>query len=153
VTQSSLHPRTITHSLTIQHVGLETLIYDERRHQAFCLNPVSSAVWALCDGSHSPAEIAVKVALELKHPVSEGLVLLALEELRRDALLVAGSVPVALADLSRREIMRKLGTGAALLLPAIAMIAAPRAAEAYNGGVDGSPQALRQRMLQQQQQP
>jgi hypothetical protein len=81
------------------------------------------------------AQIRAAAALELKAEVSEEFVLFALEELRRDGLvepLPAASVPT----ISRRAMLQRLGVGGALLVPAVAAIVAPTAAQAYSGCVD-----------------
>jgi hypothetical protein len=133
------HPRKVSQELSIQHVGAETLIYDESRHLAFCLNRVSSAVWNRCDGVRSVPEIAAELSAEFGKPVSEEIVLLALHQLEKDQLIEPRSdTPVSpeLLDLaSRRQLLIKLGYGAALMVPFIAIIAAPKAAQAYFGSV------------------
>ena len=66
-------PQRLSQDLSIQHVGDETLIYDERRHLAFCLNRISSAVWERCDGAHSVRQIAEAVVRlnqsKKQHPI------------------------------------------------------------------------------------
>jgi hypothetical protein len=141
--------------LAVQHVGSETLVYDEARHQAFCLNPVASSVWLLADGKRSVAEIATAATLALARPVSAELALFTLGELERDGLLLpspAATTAPILQDLSRRNLLRNLTAGAVVMLPAIAVIMAPKAAQAYNGCVNcnsqqttGSAYVMRQR--------
>jgi hypothetical protein len=132
-------PRRIRQDISTQQVGSEMLLYDRRRHQAFCLNPGSSVIWSLADGERSIGEIAAAASLQLESPVSDEFVLLALEELRREGLIepVASTAPAPTH--SRRALMQSIGLGGALLLPAIAAIVAPTAAQAYGGCVDCSP--------------
>src|ERR1700678_159029 len=80
-------PRSIQEHISIQQVGTETLVYDEQRHKAFCLNEVSSIIWRLADGEHTVAQISAAASLQLKAAVNEEIVLFALEELRRDGLI------------------------------------------------------------------
>jgi len=138
-------PRRLSQGVSIQQAGDETLIYDERRHLAFCLNRISSAVWARCDGARTAAEIAAAIQSESAQPVTEEIVSLALAQLEQNGLLEAKAYSFSEADavapgaISRRSMMTRLAYGSAMLLPAIAMIAAPKAAQAYNGGVDDEP--------------
>lgn len=131
-------PRRIREQLSIQQIGTETLIYDERRHLAFCLNQCSSVIWRLADGEHSIAQISRAASLQLKTAVSEELVLFALNELRNDALLEPAPTPELVQPISRRAMLQRLGAGGALLLPTISAIVAPTAAQAYSGCVDCS---------------
>jgi hypothetical protein len=124
--------------ISIQQTGTETLVYDERRHLAFCLNESSSIIWNLADGERTILEISRAASLRLRTPVSEEFVLFALKELQADGLVQPTPIAEAGTALSRRAILRKLGAGGALLLPAVAAIVAPTAAQAYNGCVDCS---------------
>jgi hypothetical protein len=135
-------PRSLKHELSIQQVGDETLVYDERRHQAFCLNQVSSAVWAHCDGTKSASQIAAALRIQFAQPVTEEIVRLALAQMQENGLLepsVDSQLDAGLATLgpiSRRSMMTRVGAGAMMMLPAIAAVMAPKPAQAYNGGVD-----------------
>lgn len=129
-------PRRIQRDILVQEVGTETLVYDECRHKAFCLNQSSAVIWRLSDGEHSFTEISAAASLELDAAVSEEFVVFAIEELRRDGLIEPSSVGAARPVISRRILLQKLGVGGALLLPAVAAIVAPTAAQAYSGCVD-----------------
>jgi hypothetical protein len=130
-------PRNMRQDICIEQIGSETLLYDERRHKAFCLNAMSAAVWQKCDGAHTIEQIAAAITLELAMPVSEELVQFTLGELRRDGLIEAATIPTVMPEISRRDMMQKLGFRAALLLPVVAMVVAPKAAHATSGSVDG----------------
>lgn len=137
-------PCRIREYISIQQIGTETLVYDERRHVAFCLNESSSVIWHLANGEHSIAQIIQAASLELKTPVSEELVLFALKELQRDGLVQPTPVAAAAKTISRRAMLQRLGAGGAILLPIISAIVAPTAAQAYGGCVDcSSSQAAR----------
>ncbi len=127
-------PRRICQDICVEQIGLETLVYDEQRHKAFCLNATSSAIWRRCDGTQTVEQIAAAVTLELAAPITGDVVLFALGELRRDGLLEVDTA-VSAAVISRRDMVQKIGIRAALLLPVVAAIVAPKAAQAY-GGVD-----------------
>ena len=129
-------PRSIQEHISIQQVGTETLVYDEQRHKAFCLNEVSSIIWRLADGEHTVAQISAAASLQLKAAVNEEIVLFALEELRRDGLIEPLSTSEIGLTVSRRAMLRRLAVGGAMLLPVVAAIVAPTAAQAYSGCFD-----------------
>lgn len=140
--QSMYKPERLTQDLLIQHVGDETLIYDEGRHLAFCLNRLSSAVWQRCDGIYTPAQIATALETEMAQPVTEDDVLTALEQMQGNGLIKPAPTaakevaPVPASLFSRRELMTKLAVGTAVAAPFIAVIAAPPATvAAYDGEV------------------
>lgn len=140
-------PRGLRQELSIQQVGDETLIYDERRHKACCLNLVSSAVWKYCDGTQSVTQIAAALSADLSKPATEEIVRLALAQMEENGLLEphphlpAEASLAGLGPISRRSMMAKVGAGAAVMLPAIAMVLAPRPADASAGGGVGSYEA------------
>jgi hypothetical protein len=107
----------------VRTLGAETLIYDLDRHVAHCLNPVAAAVLAACDGRHDTAAIARVVERDVPGASPE-LVELALARLARARLVE--DVPVGLP---RRDVLRRLAQGAALL-PLVSSIVAPEAAQA-----------------------
>jgi hypothetical protein len=135
--RKTYQPRRLSQELSIQCVGDETLIYDERRHVAFCLNQVSSAVWTHCDGAQSVAQIAAALRSELAQPVTEEIVDLALAQMEENGLLEPDTDSPSEAGLaahgpiSRRSLMATLGAGAMMMLPApaIAAVVAPKAAD------------------------
>jgi hypothetical protein len=156
--------------IATQEIGDETLVYDERRHMAFCLNSSISAVWRLADGERTVATIALEASRELGVEIGEELVTFALGELRENGLLEAAtryqpeaegegspsqvetsSRTVADRMLSRRSMLARLS--AAALLPVVTSILAPTAAQAYSGCVDcSSSQAAQVAKARRQQQ-
>ncbi len=133
-----------THGLLIQQVGPETLLYCDRTQRAVCLNPVATQVWQHLDGAATIAQIAAEATLALASPVTEEVVLFTLAELRREGLLEAETVLETVPETvsapvpvpSRRDLMRQAGAGAILMLPVVAAVLAPRAAQAYTGCFD-----------------
>ena len=143
-------PRSILRHISIQRIGTETLLYDERRHKAFCLNESSAVIWTLATGEFTIAQIGAAASLQLKTQVSDEFVLFAIEELRRDGLIEPSSIAGGRPILSRRAMLQRLGVGGAMLLPVVAAIVAPTAAQAYGGCVDcSSSQASKVRRQQQ----
>jgi hypothetical protein len=123
--------------ITIREIEGEILIYDDRTHRAWCLNPSSACIWQLCDGQNTVGKIAAGAAKELGSSVNEELVLLTLEELQEKGLLEGGMVKVLPRGASRREMIGKIGLVAAALLPAVAAITAPPAlAQSGSVGTD-----------------
>jgi hypothetical protein len=152
--KSRQRPRSIRQDIAVQQVGTEILLYDERRHMAFCLNESSAAIWKLADGERTVEAICDAASLQLKAPLSEEFVLFALEQLREDGLLEPELLPEAESAISRRALLKTLGVSGALLLPMVAAIVAPPAAAAYNGCVDcSSSQAARARRAQRRASP
>jgi hypothetical protein len=130
---NSVRPARRTDRLAVQPIADETMLYDEDIHKAYLLNPVAAAVWNACDGVSTPAQIAAAATLQLQHPVTEELVHFTLSELRRDNLLQPDEALTRLPLIERRDMLLRLGTAAALLIPVIAMVAPSTAAAQYGG--------------------
>jgi hypothetical protein len=111
--------------ITTREIEVELLIYDERTHRAWCLNPSSACIWRLCNGRNKVGRIASLASKELGSAVNEELVLLTLEELQEKGLLECGTMEVLAQGVSRREMIGKVGLAA--LLPVVAAITAPPA--------------------------
>jgi hypothetical protein len=131
-------PRRIKEQISVQTVAAETLVYDERRHMAFCLNLSCSAIWRLATGEHTIGEISQAASIELGTEISEEFAMFAVEEMRRDGLIEPSGAVVAAEPVSRRILLQRLGAGGVMLLPAVAAIIAPTAAQAYRGCFDCS---------------
>lgn len=148
-TLTNAAPLRRTVQLCVQQVGVESLVYDEREHQAYCLNQIAALVWRLCDGATTPQGIADAAGRELGTPLGEQSVLLALDELERHGLLSSKPEHALPPVLTRRVLASRLGAGALLMVPVVALIAAPTAAQAYNGCVDCvSPKSAARRRAQ-----
>ena len=124
--------------LIVEELTEETLVYDLDAHKAHSLNPSAALVWRHCDGRTSVRDMARIMHDELKAPVSEDLVMLALDRLQT-AKLLSDSVP-AEDGISRRAVMKKLALvgGLSVLLPAIHSIVAPTPAMAQTCFPNGS---------------
>jgi hypothetical protein len=127
--------------LVAREVADETLVYDLESHRAVCLNRTAALVWRSCDGRKSAKEIARSLGEELGESVPEEVVWLALDQLGRDKLLLTRVArPEALAGLSRRELIRRVGIAAAVVaLPLVTSIIAPTPAQAASCLPQGSP--------------
>ena len=132
--ETTLLPKARTEGLIINDSTDELLVYDLKRDQAHCLNPTAAAIWKLCDGQSTAAQIARRLGNQRSEvgdqTLTEQLVWLGLEQLGRDHLLEERMRwPAAIPRMSRREAMR-LGLGAAIAVPIIASISAPLPAQA-----------------------
>ena len=136
-------PKARSEALITKEVDGELLVYDRTRDKAHCLNESAAAIWNLCDGRTTPAEIARKLGSEgvASHPtIDEGFVWLALAELRRSQLLEEPAdktrnqkqwaQPMMGMSMSRRKAVRRIGFGAAIALPIVVSITAPTPAQA-----------------------
>lgn len=119
--------------LTIRSLQGEILVYDPETTRASCLNEFASEVLARCDGGHTPAQIARDLPIE---QVDEQFVSMAIADLRKAELLEPGSADgiTALPGPSRRELIRRLGAGAAIAVPVVTAIFLPEPAQALSAG-------------------
>ncbi|HEY7236433.1 MAG TPA: PqqD family protein [Gemmatimonadaceae bacterium] len=119
------YPRSRHSGLLVDHVGDETIIYDESRQEAHSLNRSASLVWQHSDGARSVQQLAALVGKELGVEPDESIVEYALDKLASAHLLEDATV-------SRRDLVRKITfAGAAVVaLPAVLSIATPSAAMA-----------------------
>lgn len=124
----------------MSELGEEVLAYDLETHRAVCLNGAAAEVWRLCDGRRTPEEIRRALEKNAHGAVPGEFVWLALEQPGRERLLEARvKRPAALAGLSRREMLRRVGLAAGHALPAVASIVAPTPADAASCVPSGGP--------------
>jgi hypothetical protein len=137
---SAARPKARAEGVVVRELAEEVLVYDLDTHKAVCLNGAAAAVWRLCDGRRTPADIRRALEKTDVGAVPEEFVWLALEQLGKDGLLDARAParPPALAGLSRREMIRRVGLAAAVALPAVAAIVAPTPADAASCLPSGS---------------
>ena len=129
----NIAPLSRTENIVVQQMTGEVLIYDLKTNKAFCLNETSALVWELCDGKTHVPDIGRKISRKLKKPVSEDLVWLALDQLESDSLLENGSeLNNYFSELSRREIIRKVGFASVVALPMVSSLVAPEASMAQS---------------------
>ncbi len=131
-----MKPLARTEGLLKQVVGSETLVYNRADATSCCLNPLLSAVWRQCDGTHTVEQIAELVASEMTLPTDVEPTMIieqALVELEEHNLMLVAFDPATAHDKKRREILK----AAAMipLFPGIQRILAPTAANAVSGPV------------------
>ena len=127
--QDSEQSRARTSGLVVKGVGEELLVYDLARHRAHSLNRVAAAVWRACDGTRGVAALGQAASRESGQAVPAEAVRYALQSLGRAQLLEG---PVEEGGLTRREVIARLGTAAAVALPLVTTIIAPTAAQAQS---------------------
>lgn len=128
--------------IVVRELRGEILIYDLQTNLAFCLNETSALVWQACDGTKTVGEISNHISFQLKLPVTEDFVWLALDQLKNDNLLEEDSIASnPFEGLSRREVIRKIGYASLVAMPVIASLIAPTAAHAQSGGCFGDNNA------------
>lgn len=119
--------------LLVRELNSEVILYDRRTRKAHCLNPTAAAVWRLCDGRKSVEEIARALEKDSAAPVDEGVVWLAVHEFNKSGLLQNEVAPtVERNQLSRRELVSRIGAGVALALPIATSIVVPTPAAAVS---------------------
>ena len=115
--------------LLLRELADEVVVYDQERHEAHCLNHTAAIVFRHADGRRSVADLAALLSPDAA-PEAEGLVELALGQLGEAHLLEGAPLPAPDHGLARRDVMRRVGIGAAVLLPLVSSILAPSPAEA-----------------------
>ena len=126
--EESGHPRARTSELVVKTVGEEVLVYDLTRNKAHSLNPQAAAVWRACDGTRGVAALGV-IAGEPGRALPDEAVRYALQILGRAQLLDQAAEQ---RGLTRRQVMARLGTAAAVALPLVTTVVAPTAAQAIS---------------------
>lgn len=123
------YPLSRKDNIVVQETGDEVLLYDLNDNKAFCLNETSAAVWELCDGKSSIADINQKLGKKLNVKTDDNLVWLALEQLKKEKLLSnAEDIKIDFNGLSRRDAIKKVGFASLVALPIIMAITSPVAA-------------------------
>jgi len=114
-------PRARHEELVVQISGQETLIYDQKTHQAHCLNPAAAGVWKLCDGRTAVTDVASIVGRQLGIAADAEFVFCAIDQLRAADLLVEATQSALASAVSRRRVLQRLGTTgvAAALAPLV----------------------------------
>lgn len=142
------NPQSRKADIIVVELDDEVLIYDQKINKAFNLNKTSALIWELCDGQHSLSEISRLLGEKLNAEVDDGLVWLALEQLRQENLIENEVVlPESLVGLSRRQAIRKVGLAAVITLPFISSLVAPTAMHAQStpqgpAPISGQPMSI-----------
>jgi coenzyme PQQ synthesis protein D (PqqD) len=115
--------------LLFRNLSDEMILYDKTTHRAHCLNRTAAAVWNLCDGNNSVAEIARRLGLES----AKDVIWAALRQLNKSGLLQNQIPPSITSDtLSRRELVKKMGVCTAMAIPVARSILVPKSSAAVS---------------------
>lgn len=124
------YPKVRVADIVVQEFADEILIYDLKTNQAFCLNETSAMIWQLSDGKRSVSEITEIISQKLNSSVNEDVIWLAIDQLKKEKLLENGDdLPNHFAGVSRREVVKKIGISSLVILPIIATVTSPTAAQ------------------------
>ena len=133
-------PRARTTGLITEWVDDELVVYDRERDRAHRLNRTAAVTFRHADGQRTVEDLVAVLRRELDPAADEDLVWLALERLSA-AHLLETPVPRTADEVrtSRRHFVRKVGLVGALslLLPVVATISAPTAAQAQSCALCG----------------
>ena len=116
-------PRAKSENTVVQHLKDEMLIYNLKTNQAFCLNSTAGKVFNACNGEQTFED------LKIQYKFTDDLIYLTLEELKRNYLLEHHQSS-HFGELTRREVIKKVGLMSMIALPVITGLLAPQAAHA-----------------------
>lgn len=126
-----MKPQARKEGLVVKELPDEMLVYDLKHHHAHCLNRTAALVYKHCNGKTSVGEMVGLFESELGKAADERVIWLALDQLGKAGLLEERlSAPPEVGRYSRREVVRRLGLGLAVLLPLVTSLVAPTPAEA-----------------------
>jgi hypothetical protein len=125
-------PQTRRGGLIVKELDSETLIYDQKRNKAHCLNNTAAKVWKYCDGETTIAEACSSLSRDCGTPIDEKLVWYAVDQFSQDHLLEEETdlSTLVIAGMSRRQMVRTLGLAAVVALPLVTSIVVPAPAQA-----------------------
>ena len=126
-------PKSRSKGLVVQKSDGETLLYDVKNDRALCLNETSSLVWKHCNGKSSFSQIAERLSNQLKVPIADEFVGLAIDQLKKEGLLEnSDDIETGFEGQSRRDVIREVGFASLVTLPIVSSLVAPTAANAQS---------------------
>ena len=133
-------PRARHEDLLVEEVANETLIYDLQRHRAHCLNASAELIWKHCDGKTTVGEMKSILEKRYHSEMDDDLIKYTIDKLAKANLLDEKASAMNLsAGLSRRDLVKRIGLSAAILIPAVTSLVAPEAAQAKSCASAGQP--------------
>ena len=123
--------------LIARRIGDELLLFDEQTSTAHCLNGIAGEMWMTCERESSAIEV-IEVLRPNWPDIEEEVVWASLSKLAAEGLLET-TVQENIST-GRRELIRKLGFTAAVVLPIVmtSVLIPPAAAAASPCGMTGS---------------
>lgn len=119
-----LIPQSRKNDLVVQEAGNELLVYDLVTNKAYCLNETLALVYRHCDGETTFDE------LKTNYRFTDDLIYLALDTLQKEQLIE--EYRRQFTNVSRRQVIRKIGLTSILALPVMTSLMAPRAVHAQS---------------------
>ncbi|NJM52252.1 MAG: PqqD family peptide modification chaperone [Blastocatellia bacterium] len=137
--KNQIKPISLKNNVLVQELEKELLLYDLKRDKAFCLNETSLMIWNLCDGNNSVEDICREFGVQLKTNIPIEMIWLALDKLKSEQLLGNyEEINIDFSNLSRREVIKKVGLSTVVALPFVSAVIAPKAAAAQSQAVCSS---------------
>ena len=100
-------PKARKNDLVTRQIPGELLVYDLKRHKAFCLNDTAASVWKNCNGKRTVKDLALALEKDQQTPVDDKVIWLALDQLEKSNLLQANVIEAAgFPSVSRRSLLR-----------------------------------------------
>jgi hypothetical protein len=115
------------HGLVVQEVSDEVLVYDTNANKAHCLNSSAAFVWRSCDGKTSVDDIVRRFESDGRGKVTADFVWLAIDQLSDNGLMES-RVTARPRDMSRRQVIKKIGLATVVAIPVVASLVAPSSA-------------------------
>ena len=137
-----MRPKARNNEILVQELDKELLIYNLKTNKAFSLNETCAMVWRECNGSKTIEEITSILNQQTSGLVTEEVVWLALDNLRKDDLLEESfEIDSKFNGMNRREIIRKVGFASMVAIPLVTSLVAPIAANAQSSCVNPGGQS------------
>src|SRR5689334_25196967 len=80
-------PKARKDDLVTRQITGELLVYDLKRHKAFCLNNTAATIWKNCNGKRTVSDLAATLSSDQDSPADEKVIWLALDQLEKSYLL------------------------------------------------------------------
>ena len=103
--------------LIARRIGDELLLFDEETSTAHCLNGIAGEMWRACERESSVREVT-EVSRPRWPDIEEGVVRASLSQMTAAGLLEETTLQENIST-GRRELIRKLGFTAAVVLPIV----------------------------------
>ena len=127
-------PKTRSSGILTREIPGELLIYDMKRHMAYCLNETAASIWKQCNGKRTVIEITRQLEKSCKISMDTRIVWLALDQLEKRHLLEPRFSFPSQRVMSRRGLLSSLGLATTVALPIVVSIIAPTAVQAATCG-------------------
>src|SRR5689334_25392823 len=80
-------PKARKDDLVTRQITGALLVYDLKRHKAFCLNSTAATIWKNCNGKRTVSDLAATLSNDQHSATDEKVIWLALDQLEKSYLL------------------------------------------------------------------